>query len=60
MSKKIVILGGTGFIGNNLSDYFSCNTNLALFKPTRAELNLLDSNEVFNYFEKISCYGTNS
>ena len=53
MSKKIVILGVTGFIGKNLSEYLSSNTNLILFKPTRAELNLLDSNEVFNYFKKI-------
>jgi UDP-glucose 4-epimerase len=53
MSKKIVILGGTGFIGKNLIEYIIKNTTYILFKPTRAELNLLDSNEVLDYFKKV-------
>ena len=50
--KKILILGGTGFIGRNLREYLSAKGKYEVLSPTRNELNLLCEREVDSYFEK--------
>ncbi|MBO4910936.1 MAG: NAD(P)-dependent oxidoreductase [Lachnospiraceae bacterium] len=46
---KIVIFGGTGFIGRNLKEYFQNNTSYDVDCPTRQQLNLLDEKAVDDY-----------
>jgi len=46
---KIVIFGGTGFIGRNLKEYFQSNTSYEVDCPTRQQLNLLDEKAVDEY-----------
>ena len=41
-NKKILIIGGTGFIGRNLFNYFQHHSLHKVMAPTRRELNLLD------------------
>lgn len=47
MVQKILITGGSGFIGRNLSE--SLRDGYEVFAPPRQELNLLDENAVRNY-----------
>ncbi len=48
--KKVLLTGGSGFIGRNIKEYLGkvCE----LYSPTRKELNLLDEYEVRSYIEK--------
>jgi len=39
---KVLIIGGSGFIGKNLREFLNSRTNLEVHSPTRNELNLLD------------------
>lgn len=50
MRKKILILGGTGFIGRNLKEKLKSNYNL--YTPSHKELDLLNELEVNKYFKK--------
>ena len=45
--KKILITGGTGFIGQNLCEYLS--PRYQIFAPSHKELDLTDSEKVENY-----------
>ena len=42
--KKILILGSGGFIGRNLYEYLSENTNYSISAPSSLELNAADEN----------------
>jgi len=46
---KILITGGSGFIGKNLFEYFS--ERYDCFAPTHKELELLDENAVMHFFK---------
>ena len=46
--KRILITGGSGFIGRNLAELFAGEYEVSA--PTRAELNLADSESVKKYF----------
>ena len=46
---RILILGGNGFIGKNLIDKLSNNTECSIFFPTREHVDILK-------YEDISCY----
>ena len=50
---KLLIVGGTGFIGKNLKNYFSNNVEYDVFAPTRQELNLSDDSACKDYLSKI-------
>lgn len=45
--KKVLLTGGSGFIGRNIKDYLE--NVCELYAPCRQELNLLDEKEVRNY-----------
>lgn len=47
--KKVLLTGGTGFIGSNIKPYLE--TKCELYAPTRKELNLFDQYEVRNYIK---------
>ena len=49
---KIVILGGTGFIGRSFSNYLSNSTDNKVYAPTRSQLDLLDQQSCKEYFKK--------
>lgn len=48
-NKSVLIIGGTGFIGRNLRQYFEENTGYLVLAPTRKELNLLDDQACKTY-----------
>lgn len=48
---KILITGTTGFVGRNLKEHFQDRYN-DVYCPKRAELNLLDSQAVYEYLRK--------
>ena len=50
MALKILITGGTGFIGRNLKEQLY--DNYSIYAPTRTELNLLDEGRVFEYLKQ--------
>ena len=49
---KLLILGGTGFIGRNLKEKFQENTNYNVLAPTRQELNLYDDQTCKQYLKE--------
>ena len=50
--KKVLLLGGSGFIGRNLKEYFQLKrTDIHLETPTRQELDLLDEQSVKRYLK---------
>ena len=46
---NILILGGNGFIGKNLKEYFATKDDLQVWAPGRAELNCLSEEAVEDY-----------
>lgn len=50
--KKILILGSGGFIGRNLCEYLSENTNYSINAPSSLELNAVDENSVTQYLKR--------
>ena len=50
MKKRVLLTGGTGFIGRNIKDYL--NTVCDLYVPMRDELNLLDEKLVRDYISR--------
>lgn len=46
---NILILGGNGFIGKNLKEYFATKDDLQVWAPGRAELNCLSEEAVEKY-----------
>ncbi len=51
--KKILITGGTGFIGRNITESYLVN-KYELVAPRRSELNLADDDSIQQYFAKHS------
>jgi UDP-glucose 4-epimerase len=49
--KTILIVGSTGFIGRNLREYFSINSDFLLLTPTRQQLNLLSDIDCESYLK---------
>jgi len=50
MSKiKLLVLGGNGFVGKNIVEYFSAIDAYQVLSPSRAVLNLLDTASVEQY-----------
>lgn len=52
MQKKVLVLGSNGFIGSNLKAHFIKDSELQVFTPTHAELDLLQENETLKYFHE--------
>jgi len=52
MPIKILILGGSGFIGRNLFSFFNQNSRYEVLAPTRLELNLLSDVACSTYIDK--------
>ena len=52
MKKKILLTGGSGFIGRNILESFLVE-KYDICHPSRKELNLTDSDSVKNYFKLI-------
>lgn len=50
MMKRVLLTGGSGFIGRNIRTYLE--TKCELYAPGRQELNLLDEVAVYNYLKK--------
>ena len=50
---KLLIIGGTGFIGKNLKNYFESKNDIKVYAPTRQELDLFDDNLCFEYIKKL-------
>ncbi|MBQ8983595.1 MAG: NAD(P)-dependent oxidoreductase [Lachnospiraceae bacterium] len=48
--KRVLLTGGSGFIGRNVIDFLK--QECLLYIPTRTELNLMDEQEVRNYIRK--------
>jgi GDP-L-fucose synthase len=48
--KRVLLTGGSGFIGRNIKDYLS--EKCILFAPTRKELNLLSETDVRDYISQ--------
>lgn len=48
--RNILLLGSSGFIGRNVSQYFARRYNISL--PTRKKLDLLDADAVYTYLKK--------
>ena len=50
---KLLIIGGTGFIGKNLKKCFEEKKDFEVHTPTRQELNLLDDNLCLEYVKNL-------
>lgn len=50
--KKLLILGGTGFLGANVFENLEHLNKYSIYLPTSRELNLLDENSVDEYLGK--------
>lgn len=49
---RILLLGGNGFIGRNLQDFFQNRTDISIAAPSSRELDLLDENAVKRYLQR--------
>ncbi|MDF2609533.1 MAG: dependent epimerase/dehydratase family [Lachnospiraceae bacterium] len=50
--KTVLIIGGTGFIGKNLTEYLiNKNNNYNILVPTKDQLNALDEQNVLSYLK---------
>jgi len=50
--KYILLLGGNGFIGKNLREYFAQRKDIVLFSPSSEKLNLLEEKSVYQYLNR--------
>jgi UDP-glucose 4-epimerase len=48
---KVLILGGTGFIGKNLKEVFTKKSKHTILSPTRQELNLYNNKDCHDYLK---------
>lgn len=51
--KKVLITGGSGFIGNNIYKVFVNEPRLKIFNPDLKSLDLLDSKMTLKYFKQV-------
>lgn len=49
MKKKLLLLGGSGFIGRNLKEAFQRDGDMALEAPSSSQLDVLQYDQVFEY-----------
>lgn len=49
---RLLLLGGNGFIGRNLQDFFRNRTDISLSAPSSTELDLLNEDAVRRYLQK--------
>lgn len=54
MKKRVLLTGGTGFIGRNIRESM-LNEKYTLLSPTRQEMNLLSQESVDRYLEEHPC-----
>lgn len=52
IKKKILILGASGFVGRNISNYLKMQRDYILLTPTRSELDILDERNVQFYMDR--------
>ncbi len=45
--KQVLLIGGNGFVGKNLQEYFTKRDDIEVYAPSSKELNLLDENAVY-------------
>ena len=50
---KLLIIGGTGFIGKNLKKYFEKKKDFEVYAPTRQELDLFDDISCLEYVKNL-------
>lgn len=50
--KKVLLTGGSGFIGRNVIEYFSNSEEYEIIAPTSKELNIIDEEAVTRYLEE--------
>lgn len=50
--KKVLLLGGSGFIGRNIVEYFSGSNEYEITAPTSKELNIIDEEAVTEYLKR--------
>jgi len=50
---KLLIIGGTGFIGKNLKQYFEGREGFEVYAPTRKELDLFDDKSCLDYVKNL-------
>lgn len=50
--KKVLLTGGSGFIGRNIIEYFSDSEKYEIIAPTSKELNIIDEDAVTNFLEE--------
>lgn len=50
--KKVLLTGGSGFIGRNIIEYFSDSEEYEIVAPTSKELNIIDEVVVSKYLEE--------
>jgi len=50
-TKKIIVLGSSGFLGSNLCSYFSQNEKYEIIRCDKKEVNVLKENEVDEYIK---------
>lgn len=50
--KSLLIIGGSGFIGRNLVEYFTQNKEYSIFAPTSQELDVLEESAVYSYLKR--------
>jgi len=50
---KLLIIGGTGFIGKNLKEYFNKLNGITVYSPTRKELDLCNDTLCLDYMKSL-------
>ena len=50
---KLLIIGGTGFIGKNFKDYFNKQSGITVYSPTRKELDLCNDALCLDYMKNL-------
>lgn len=49
--KKVLLIGGNGFIGKNVREYFRESDKYEIVAPSSAELNIVDEDKVTSYLQ---------
>ncbi len=50
---RVLVVGGTGFIGKNLVEHFAANQSFEVFAPNRKQLPLTDAEACTNYLRNL-------
>lgn len=49
--KKVLLIGGSGFVGRNILEYFKDSDKYSIVAPSSKELNILDEDKVTKYLQ---------